>query len=395
MLRSERICYNLNDNIIIPLDNDEDIGNNSGKSRRLTWWTILLIALAASIVIVLLLFVARYCAIRRRRAKTDSFKEQFDEIAVAKQMNNLMNSTPSSNSSTRSSINATKYGYSKRISRPEISYGTPLKSELRPYEFDSDGFLKNFGLFSFNKKSKDKKLNAPTTPTSPSPLSQVVSSAQNKSTTTTEELMRDTISPPPAYNSEDGSSYWDQYKKRKSTYSGKDYLNWKVGKKFEDHLKVDSTGEGGVDILIQSGQRSSLRRSSSNIRRSGMVVMGEFGYRDQNRDSSASINTSGAGVGESENNYDNNYLGLYNNNSSNGRSDVSSSVYSVNSLGERSIGGNSGFDTIIGAYESSNNGEGVSSNAYGRNSKASAVSNLQRSNTIPVKRDENWGSNWI
>ncbi|CAG8475724.1 4639_t:CDS:10 [Diversispora eburnea] len=238
----------------------------------------------------------------RRRAKTDNFKEQFDEVAVAKQMNNLMNSPSSTNSSARSSINA-------------AAAATKFKRIL------------------------------PSTPTSPSPLSQVLS--------TTKELNRDTLTPPPAYHNEEGS-YWDQYKTRKATYSGRDYLKWKSGKKFEDHLKVEGSKEGEVDILIQTGHRSSLRRSNSNLRRSAL----DFGFENQDRYSSASNNTNGAGVG----------------------------------------GRNSGYDTILGAYASSSNGDATSMNAYGRNSKVSVISNvssLQRSNTVPIKRDETWGSNWI
>ncbi|RHZ87101.1 hypothetical protein Glove_40g11 [Diversispora epigaea] len=379
MLRSERICYKTNDNIIFPSNNNDS--ENIGNSNKLKWWKILLIVLSATILMIILLFVIRSCAIRRRRAKTDSFKEQIDGVAVAKQMNSFLNSPTSTNSSARSSINNAAAAKLKRISRPEISYGTPsLKSGLRPHEFDTETFL-NFGILTSNKnnKDKDKRLNTPSTPTSPSPLSQVFSTTKIKDN-------RDTPTPPPAYNSEEGS-YWDQYKKRKSTYSGRDYLKWKSGKKFEDHLKVEGSKEGEVDILIQTGQRSSLRRSTSNLRRS---ALGNFGLEDQNRYSSASYNTNGAGVGGSENNYLSSY-----------RNDNSSSVYSVNSLGERSnasIGGCSGFDTILGAYASSSNGDETSMNAYGRNSKASVVSNvssLQRSNTVPIKRDEKWGSNWI
>ncbi|CAG8753339.1 11451_t:CDS:2, partial [Acaulospora morrowiae] len=247
MLISERLCYNLNDSLI-PSDNFS--GKNDNYSRRkLTWWEILLIVITVFLLLVLLILAIRFFAVRRRRVKTNDFRDQIDEIAVAKKMNDLMNST---NNSLTSSQSSDPFDHQKQLPRPEIPH---LRNE-----FDLESSV------AFNNNGSDR----------------------------------------------------NQYQRGRTSYLGKDYLKWKVGKKFGDSLVEEASNNysgnwDGFNAVLASGSRSSLKRSSSGVRRSGNVIMGRFGYTNQVRQS---------GMGNIRNPF----------------GDNSSSIYSVNSIGNNSIG---------------------------------------------------------
>ncbi|CAG8780594.1 13885_t:CDS:1, partial [Acaulospora morrowiae] len=56
----------------------------------------------------------------------------------------------------------------------------------------------------------------------------------------------------------------------------KNYFSRKnIQKKIQEEAELDAEG---FDIIIATGKRSSLKRMSSGVRRSGSVIMGDFGY---------------------------------------------------------------------------------------------------------------------
>ncbi|CAG8576157.1 11293_t:CDS:2 [Diversispora eburnea] len=185
---------------------------DSDESERLYVWEILLMTLLALIALILIIVIIRCFAVKRRQKKLNEFKEKMDEFSVSKRMKNLFhdNSNP-----TR---------HKKRLSRPEISYGSSAKA-LKPHEIDA-------------------------------------------------ELGTRTVAASPMTKVQNNDS---------QLYSGQDYLKWKNGKNFEEKIKEtaakDDSGDfDGFNIVIASGERSSSKRVSRGIRRSGSVIMGGFGY---------------------------------------------------------------------------------------------------------------------
>ncbi|RHZ81343.1 hypothetical protein Glove_121g84 [Diversispora epigaea] len=187
---------------------------DSAEEERLVVWEILITTLLALIAFILILVIIRYFAVKRRQRKINEFKEKMDEVSVSKRMKNLFNANSPNGNQTR---------HKKRLSRPEISYGASFKA-LKPHEIDAE-----LG-----------------TRTGVPPMTKV----QNKDS---------------------------------QLYSGQDYLKWKTGKNFEEKIKEtaakDDSGDfDGFNIVIASGERSSSKRVSRGIRRSGSVIMGGFGY---------------------------------------------------------------------------------------------------------------------
>ncbi|CAG8484630.1 11958_t:CDS:2 [Ambispora gerdemannii] len=117
LLKAERLCQNIDsENVVTPTDK----GNTLIAKKSLPWWIILMIVITALLLLIGCVFLLRYCAMKRRKEKTEKFKEQVDENAVTSQMIDLY---------TQEELNG-----QVKISQPDKSYISNFKKNVKPHE---------------------------------------------------------------------------------------------------------------------------------------------------------------------------------------------------------------------------------------------------------------------
>ncbi|CAG8468391.1 4547_t:CDS:2, partial [Scutellospora calospora] len=93
LIKSEKICYNLQTNTLVSPDSI----SNTPQYNGLAWWQILLIFISMIIIFIATILLTRYIAVKKRLAKTNEFKDNLDENNVQRNMQNLQNQNQNQN----------------------------------------------------------------------------------------------------------------------------------------------------------------------------------------------------------------------------------------------------------------------------------------------------------